>query len=278
MKTAKAHIGQKFGRLTVIAMSHKDKHRRWHVLVKCDCGTEKTVVFSGLSSGGLSSCGCFAREQASINAIHRSKTHGMTGTPTYASWASMIRRCAHPEDNAYGTYDGVTVCPQWRDFENFLADMGVRPNGMSLDRFPDREGDYCPENCRWATPREQALNRKTTRVLEWEGVTYSLKDLAKHVGLERLTLHARLRSGWPLDKALTTPDDGSSRKKRYEVSGVSLTLDEISKIYGISKFTLRTRLASGKTMDEAVVATGREYKNINRTSKKTVVSDSILEI
>lgn len=193
-----------------------------------------------------------------------STTHGMAKTPTYASWAAMLNRCRHPENNPYGTYKGVSVCDRWLKFENFLADMGIRPEGTSLDRFPDGEGDYCPENCRWATPREQALNRKTTRWLEWEGEVYSLKDLAIHAGVKRLTLLMRLKRGWSIEKAVTTPDDGSSRKKLYEVGGEHLPLDEIAEIYGISKFTLKTRLALGKTMDEAVVATGKEYENTNR--------------
>lgn len=197
-------------------------------------------------------------------------THGMTKTPTYASWAAMLNRCRHPEDNAYGTYDGVHVCERWFKFENFLEDMGLRPDGMSLDRFPDRQGGYSPDNCRWATAQEQALNRKTTRWFEWEGTTYSLSGLAEHAGLKRLTLAMRLKRGWTLGRAMTTPDDGASRQKLYEIGGEFLTINMISEKYGVNKGTIRTRLKLGKTMDEAVAQTGKEYVFTNRLRRLEV--------
>lgn len=207
MRTAKTSIGEKFGRLTVLSISHVDNHRVSHVLCKCDCGTEKIVRFSSLSSGGLRSCGCLHREAAKATAVKHCTTHGMSRSPTYRSWLAMVARCTNPKHNRSHIYSGagVSVCERWRKFENFLADMGERPEGMSLDRFPDGAGDYGPGNCRWATSRQQALNRRTTRWLNWEGRTESLKDLAGRAGIKRLTLTMRLKRGWSLDKALTTP-------------------------------------------------------------------------
>ena len=222
MRTAKANVGERFGRLTVISLSHKDKSRSWHVWVKCSCGTEKTVKFSTLSSGGIRSCGCLRDEQARVNAISSSTTHGMTRTPTYATWSAMLARCANPGANSYGTYNGVSVCTRWLKFENFLADMGRRPDGMSLDRFPDRKGGYNPENCRWATPKEQALNRKTTRWIEWEGCVYSIEELATYAGMKAGTLYMRLKRGWAIERAVTIPDDGSSRRKQKKKVSESL--------------------------------------------------------
>lgn len=207
MKTAHENLGNKFGRLTVLSLSHKDDYRRWHVHVKCDCGTEKVVVFSAISSGGLRSCGCLRDEQAAINSRERCTTHGMAGTPTYRSWQAMIKRCSDLAGNRAHLYveAGVFVCERWFRFENFLEDMGVRPEGASLDRFPDGKGNYEPGNCRWATAKEQALNRSSTRWFDFEGQMLSLKDLAARVGMKRLTLQMRLKRGWSIDKAINTP-------------------------------------------------------------------------
>lgn len=212
MRTAKSSIGEKFGRLTVLALDHKDAHRCWHVLCRCDCGTDKVVRFSALSSDNLRSCGCLHRETAKANAIRSCSTHGMSRSSTYSSWRAMIQRCTNPRHNRSHLYSGagVQVCTRWQQFENFLEDMGERPEGMTLDRFPDPSGNYEPSNCRWATPRQQALNRGTTRWLKWNGKTESLKDLAAGAGIKRLTLTMRLKRGWDLEKALTTPVRGGS--------------------------------------------------------------------
>jgi hypothetical protein len=88
---------------------------------------------------------------------HGNATHGMAGTRTYQSWCSMIARCGSHPDYAGR---GIKVCARWRTFANFLADMGERPEGLTLDRYPDNDGNYRPGNCRWATPKQQAENRR----------------------------------------------------------------------------------------------------------------------
>jgi hypothetical protein len=150
---------QRFGRLTVIQRSANCRQGQARWLCKCDCGNLREVESSHLRRGQTQSCGCLARELL----IKRSLRHGHARdkTPTYLTWKSMFRRCTTPTDPAYSRYGGrgIHVCKRWYKFENFLADMGERPPGKSIDRINNDEG-YSPQNCRWATALEQTKNRR----------------------------------------------------------------------------------------------------------------------
>lgn len=161
--------GRRFGRLLVLsrtAPSTTRREARW--MCSCSCGGRVVVTGSRLRLGKTRSCGCLRREIA--RSVHTTHGHGSAArgqSPTYRSWASMIARCTMPSNGRnwkwYGGR-GVTVCPDWRDsFEAFLCDMGPRPAGHSLDRV-NSDGNYEPGNCRWATPIEQAANRKRRAV------------------------------------------------------------------------------------------------------------------
>lgn len=144
-------IGERYGRLTVVAES--DDGQTLQCL--CDCGHPHSLNRGAWRK--TQSCGCLRRDHAaSLNT-----QHGMTGSPTYNSWQSMIRRCTNPRAADYDRYGGrgITVCQRWRDFSAFLDDMGVRPPGHTLDRV-DNDRGYEPSNCRWATTSEQNLNRR----------------------------------------------------------------------------------------------------------------------
>lgn len=142
-----------------------------------------------------------------IGGIVPARTHGMSKTPTYQSWYCMMRRCLCKTASDYPRYGarGITVCKRWRFFLAFLADMGPRPLGHTIDRFPDQNGNYQPGNCRWATPAQQQANRCVNRMLSWRGRTMQIRDWERKMGLGKGSLYARINHGWKLKDALTTP-------------------------------------------------------------------------
>lgn len=127
--------------------------------------------------------------------------------PEYCSWQAMRRRCTNINQADFARYGaiGVTVCARWvESFDAFLADVGPRPSSIhSLDRFPNASGNYEPGNVRWATPREQALNRRTTRWITFNGETFCLLDWAAKTGIDKALIRRRIKHGWSLDRALS---------------------------------------------------------------------------
>lgn len=157
--------GRVYGRLTIIERDASvSDSASWKCV--CSCGTVVTVWGSSLRKGFTQSCGCLHKERTAEATTTHGHTSGGIWTPTYRSWASMIMRCFDPRQKSYADYGGrgITVCERWRSsFENFLADMGERPKGKTLDRFPNNDGNYEPGNCRWATPKQQTMNRRPYR-------------------------------------------------------------------------------------------------------------------
>lgn len=156
-------IGQRFERLHVQSDSDmRDESGRviWNCL--CDCGKARQAVGRDLTSGRTTSCGCKKSERAKTAAVRHGHASHEERSREYRSWASMMTRCTNPKYEHWERYGGrgISVCQRWLDsFENFLADMGQRPEGTSLDRYPNPDGNYEPGNCRWATRVEQRANR-----------------------------------------------------------------------------------------------------------------------
>lgn len=160
MKTVRDLSSEKFGRLTALFEFGKSKTPNGTTVVfwlcRCACGNLVKTRGSNLRSGLSRSCGCLRAEVEKSSA----KTHGQTRSPEYQSWRGMLDRCRNSKHVSFHRYGGrgISVCKRWLKFENFLADMGKRPAGLSLDRI-NNDGNYEPSNCRWATDAEQRANK-----------------------------------------------------------------------------------------------------------------------
>lgn len=187
-------VGERFGMLTVVGEFKVNGRRR--LTCQCDCGTVSTVDRGNAVAGRTRSCGCKKR---SLN--------GEWNSPTYRSWKAMRERCLIPTSKDFLRYGarGVTVCDRWaNDFNAFLADMGKRPKGMSLDRI-DTLGNYEPGNCRWATPAQQSANRLNTAFLTVNGETLPLSEWARRLGTTPSVLRDRKAAGWSDEDTASKP-------------------------------------------------------------------------
>ncbi len=202
--------GQRFGRLVVMYQNgfrYKPSGQRtvlWHC--KCDCGVEKDIPSSTLRNGRSRSCGCLNSDLASERSYrHGGCTNGKL-EGIYKIWRDMKGRCYQKSNNRYNIYGGrgIKVCKEWLDYSAFRewALANGYKAGLSIDRI-DVNGDYCPENCRWATDTEQANNRRSNHFITAFGKTKTIAEWAKEFDLKYSTLYARLsKNGWSIEKAV----------------------------------------------------------------------------
>lgn len=199
--------GQRFGRLKVLKEAERyvspkgEKKRQW--LCICDCGNEHVSGQDTLRKGSAKSCGCYNKER--VSETH--KKHGMTEHYLYRTWISMRSRCNDKNKDSYKHYGarGIKVCKRWDDFTLFLQDMGDRPKGTTLDRI-DNDGDYEPNNCRWASKEVQTFNRRGNKILTHNNISMRVVDWARVTGIKYNTLNARVGLlGWNHKDALTRP-------------------------------------------------------------------------
>lgn len=196
--------GQRFGRLVVVGRAGAvPGSTTWHCV--CGCGVKTIVRGCLLKAGHTKSCGCIKTENMTTLNVSRI-THGQSNSPEWNSWQAMIVRCTRKSTNYYANYGGrgITVCPKWRhSFETFLKDMGPRPRGTTLDRYPHNAGNYEPDNCRWATPKEQANNTRTNKYLEFQGERLTIAQWCDRLAISRSTVVRRLKKTWAIDRVLT---------------------------------------------------------------------------
>jgi hypothetical protein len=193
-------MGMRFGRLVVSGPGQPDSARKMRWPCVCDCGATGTFDAYRLRKGHATSCGC---RQAELRKLGPNYRHGQTRSPTWNVWAGMRKRCLDTNCKKYPIYGGrgITICDRWDSFENFLADMGERPAGMTIER-DDVNGNYGPNNCRWATLKEQANNRRNNHRVEYEGRIFTIAQLAELKGISSGSLAGRLRRGIPVDVAV----------------------------------------------------------------------------
>lgn len=196
---------QTFGRLKAISYSHTTKDGRAMWICNCLCGNQKITSTKDLRRGTVQSCGCLLRETVS----KRQKTHGATNTRLYHIWSTMKRRCETTKsEKAKKDYleRGITVCKEWHDFSIFQK--WALNNGYSekltIDRI-NNNGNYCPENCRWVNQKTQQNNKRNNVRLTYNNKTQTIAQWADELGMKYNTLDERLRKGWSVEKALTTP-------------------------------------------------------------------------
>ena len=225
MSVTRYEAGQVFGQWTL--QYRLPKGEKW--LVKCSCGVEVERPIDYLTSGRSTSCGC-------KNIKH---PLGSVGTRTFNSWASAKDRCSNPLASGYHKYGGrgIQFCDRWfNSFANFLEDMGERPEGMTLDRI-DNEGNYEPTNCRWATPTEQANNKRNNIKL---GGFSSLAEASRCLNMQGKVLSDRINKlGWSEEKALTTPVKSTISFREFS------SLSEAARNLGLSRDVLQYRISKG---------------------------------
>jgi hypothetical protein len=218
---AKNRVGQKFGRLIILSVfrgfSKNGKYGLTWANVKCSCGVEKVVDLQSVTRNGSKSCGCqnveSARMQGFKNAKHGHARKLQKVHDTYTVRVGMLERCYNEKNKAFKNYGGrgIYVCNEWKDsYENFLQDMGERPKNTTLDRI-DNEGNYTKDNCRWATIKEQANNRRTNLVYTLEGIQKTLKEWCEEYNISYKMVWKRVKAGRPLLEALTTMSKQSTK-------------------------------------------------------------------
>lgn len=205
-------IDARYGLWSVIDTSPVfDGHRRL-VLVKCDCGTERRVRLDTLKSGLSRSCGCVVKADGYVKPntkgpnIGGKITHGGSYTRAYVSWSAMVDRITNSANPAWANYGGrgLTVDPRWLSFENFYADMGERPEGMTLERVNNSLG-YSASNCIYADRRRQNRNRRNNVMVTRDSRTQCLLDWCEELNANYGMVRARILNGWDANEALSTP-------------------------------------------------------------------------
>ncbi len=195
--------GRTFGRWSVLKRVENTSKGQTQWLCRCECGNERVMASIILRRGISRSCGCLLIETT----IKRSTKHGhATGgiiTPTYHSWVGMIARCTNPKNSHYPSYGGrgIKVHEPWFTFANFLADMGEKPPGTSLERI-NNDGDYYPNNCQWATLKRQSRNKRNNKLLTWQGKTQTVAAWAEELHISQSTISYRVNHGYSDEECL----------------------------------------------------------------------------
>jgi len=197
--------GRVFGRLTVLRFGERLSNK---IVFICQCNCNGKNIISvradNLRRGTSKSCGCYQKSVVATT----NKTHGKRRHKIYSVWCGMLSRCNNKKNIGYSRYGGrgIKVCERWHIFENFFKDMGNPPTiEHQLDRFPDNNGAYSPENCRWASRKENSNNRRNNHILEFNNTCLTVTQWSERLNIPIKTLFSRIRRGWNIEKTLTAP-------------------------------------------------------------------------
>lgn len=206
--------GKRFGKLVAIKAAGKTKNGAYLWKCKCDCGNEIIANVGNLKNGHTKSCGCLRVDRCKTNFTK----HGLEHTRLYGIWSDMRLRCYDEKNIAYHRYGGrgITICDEWKNdvkaFYDWATANGYK-DSLTIDRI-DNDGNYCPENCRWATVKEQASNRRSNILVTHNGKTQTMKEWAHEVGTPYKVVWARMQKlGWSAERALTEPVKKGKWKK-----------------------------------------------------------------
>ncbi len=188
--------GQRFGRLTVIGIDESRNTRKTYWICQCDCGNMSSHRSDGLLSGSIKSCGCYKREQSAIK-VSKNHKHKQSGTRLYNIWLGMKGRCYNPNDPVYKNWGGrgITICDDWKNdfscFYNWAINNGYMEN-LTIDRI-DNDGNYEPDNCRWASQKQQSSNRRSNINIKIGNETKTLMEWCEIFKLPYTTVNMRYR-------------------------------------------------------------------------------------
>jgi len=206
-KFRKDYVGARFSDLTVI---YYEGAKKW--VCQCDCGKRKAVMIGNLKTGATTSCGCVAKKALVKRSTKHGKAERSNLTPEYQAWKGIRKRIFNPKDAAYLHYGGrgIRLCDRWKEsFEFFLADMGEKPTPKHSVERRDNDGDYCPENCYWATPLQQSRNTSRSRKVDYKGQVKTVSEWAETLNINYMTLFTRLyRGNMTVEQAMETPVGG----------------------------------------------------------------------
>ncbi len=254
--------GNVIGRWTVVRREANKPTGGTMWLCRCECGNEKIVDGIVLRDQRSRSCGCLHDDMV----VARSTKHGLTPAnakppPVYHSWSGMKARVTNPNNMHYASYGGrgITICEKWMTFTGFLEDMGDKPKGTSLDRI-DNNGNYCKENCRWSTPKEQSRNKRNNNLVEYNGKTQTVSSWAEELGISDSSMHERLEN-WSIKRAVSEPaiDPGLRSKNIFlEYNGEKMNLTGWARRLGVTVTSMSRWVKAGRTIEDIVTTPRRK--------------------
>lgn len=260
--------GKTFAHLTGISYAGKNNDG-WSIWTfKCDCGNVVDRLGTLVATGNTRSCGCIRASQ--------NKTHGLSGTPEYISYVSMLRRCTDAKSRMFPRYGGrgITVCDAWlgeNGLRAFISDMGNKPTKKHTLERVDNESGYSPGNCVWATKLEQAQNRCTTRLITIDGVTKSQSGWDQSKGSSLNIVGDRIRRGWSADDAVKTPVAKYTRDLTY--NGETLSMHAWENKMALGHGAIAHRLKLGWSIEDAITKPSKKKVPLKRFSEQATAAD-----